>query len=187
MTSRLGVAASASAVVLLIAGCGSSTPHSAPTSKSTATPAAGPQLSADGFTYRAPKGWKEGKPPVAGIVSLAGDPADKDGFVDNVNVILVDPTPTKDIDELEKGALAELKGLKSKSPKIRSRFDIDGSPAIHITSGQSRNGIDYLTDQYAVIHDGKAYTITFSFSADVPIPTQESLSQSVMSTWKWSD
>ncbi len=43
----------------------------------------------------------------------------------------------------------------------------------------------YRIEQYAVVHDDKGYVVTFSFSPDVPAAERDTISESVLTTWKW--
>ena len=191
MTSTLRNTVILATIGVSLAACGSSDPKSAakatPTQAITAAAASGPLQSTGDFSYRAPKGWQMGTPPTALIVSVAGDPADKDGFTDNVNVVKIDPSPARNFEELEKGTVAELKKIKATQIKLRPRIKVDGDLAAHVTGKQNQNGGQFLTDQFTMIHGKVNYAITFSFSTDVPIADQESISQSVIATWHWKD
>ena len=157
------------------------------TSSSSAAPAVGDIQETKYFSYRAPKGWKgPASPVVSGPVSVVGDTDDHDGFTDNINVIRIDPPPAATADALEKAAVLELKGGHATDIKVLPQQKIDGTPAVHITSGFSQNGVKYLINQFTMLHGNVAYVVTFSYSNTVTPKRENSVAQSVMATWKWA-
>lgn len=180
----------AATLVLALTACGSAdTTARGTTSKtttSTAAPADGETFSTADFSYKAPKGWSGPKQAMPGVVSLAGDPSDKDGFTDNVNVVKVEPAQITAIDSFEKAVVKELEASNASDIKTLPRQQLDGETAVHVTSGASQNGKTYLVNQFAVVHGKANFVITFSFSPDVSFADQESVSQAVVATWHWA-
>lgn len=181
------------ALALAVSGCAGSDGSSgaakpAATKTSSVAPATGDTVTGTGYSYLAPKGWRPPSQKIPGFDpdSLVGDSADKDGFTDNLNVIRVDPAPTDDADALESAAEKELKTARATGIKVLPQQQVDGTPAVHLTSGFSQNSVNYLVDQFSMIHGKVVYTITFSFSSTVPPERQDSVAQSVLTTWKWA-
>jgi hypothetical protein len=191
--ARVPAAVAALGLALTLTGCGGSdassgsAPKPSASKTSAAAPATGNPVKGTGYSYTAPKGWRPPSQKVPGLApdTFIGDPSDKDGFTDNINVIVVDPAPVDDIGTLEKGAKKELEGAHATDIKLLDRQQVDGTAAVHLTSGFRQNNVKYLVDQFSMIHDKVIYTVTFSFSATVTPEKQDELAQSVLSTWKW--
>jgi hypothetical protein len=149
----------------------------------------GDTIQGTGYSFAVPEGWAKPEQDIPGTEqtdTFAADLEDTDGFSDNVNVIRLDPAPIDDLDQLEDGLKAELEGAGSKDVKVRDRTEIDGDETVSISSVQSQNGNNYLTDQFNAIHDGVSYVITFSFSETVSEDDRSALAASVLSSWKWN-
>ena len=206
LTRRLAALAIVS--TLTLAGCGSSdsdgddspskdTTSSSPSADAPDEDADAPDVEAPdgdtitgtGYTFAVPEDWAVPEQDIPGTEAtdaFAANLKDADGFADNVNVIRLDPAPVEDLDRLEDGLGAELERAGSKDIKVGDRADVDGDEAVSISSVQSQNGTNYLTDQFNAIHDGVSYVITFSFSETVSAEDRQELAASVLSSWKWT-
>lgn len=179
---------------LALAGCSGGNDRGDPSRTAEATtastvqvePADGTTLKTDDFSYTVPKGWVESDAAPA-AESLARDATDRDGFADNVNVIRLDPAPIDDLGDLEDASVSELKDTGATGVKVLDRQVVDGSDGIHVTAGLMVDGLDYVIEQFNVVHDDVAYVVTFSFSAGLSARARNEVSQSVMMTWNWSD
>lgn len=181
---------------LALAGCSGApgartSSGSAPASSvaaSTATaapkPASGTTITGTGYRYTVPKGWGEPKADVgqSSTDSFAADLDDKDGFADNVNVLVV-TTGDVPADEIEKQAPAQLKSIGGSEIAVRDRVRIAGSESAHLSALRSASGAEYRIEQYYLLRSGKGYIITFSFSPDVSRSDREGLAGSVLSSW----
>jgi len=178
-------------VALASGGCGGSSDSSAkdkpPASTVSVKPATGDTVTGTGYRYTAPKGWQPPKSPIPGFDpdTIVFDTNDKDGFADNINVLRVSATVSS-TDALEKGSKVALQGIHASDIKVLDRQQINGETAIHMTSTLSQNGVDYHTDQFAILRGKFEYAITFSRSGTVSKADEEALAQSVMATWKWA-
>ena len=206
LTRRLAALAIVS--TLTLAGCGSSdsdgddspskdTTSSSPSADAPDEDADAPDVEAPdgdtitgtGYTFAVPQDWATPEQEIPGTEAtdaFAANLKDTDGFSDNVNVIRLDPAPIEDLDKLEDGLTAELERAGSKDIQLGDRVDVDGDEAVSITSVQSQNGTNYLTDQFNAIHDGVSYVVTFSFSETVSEADRQELAASVLSSWKWT-
>jgi len=175
-----------------LAGCGGSgsdekadtTPKKTSSPALTAKPADGDTISTDDFTYTVPKDWKES--PNSSAITLAVDQKDPDGFADNVNVVADKTIVGVKGDKLEDAVENVLDGVQATDITIKDRVQVDGEEAVHVGAIFDLNGTKYRTEQYAFSHDEKGYVVTFSFSPDVPSSERDQVSESVLTTWKWT-
>ena len=154
-----------------------------------AEPADGDTIKGKGYAFNAPQGWEVPKQEIPGTEqtdTFVADLTDADGFADNINVIRLDPAPIKDLDPLETALIKELEGAGAKDVTAGERLDVDGDPAVHISSKLTQQGASYLTEQYNPIHDGVSYVVTFSFSTDVSQSDRDETAASVLASWKWA-
>jgi len=186
-------------LALALAGCGGSDDDK-PTDETSssdvaeidADPADGDTIKADDFSYSVPEGWEDAsdldiaKGLPASAVSLSMDLTDTDGFVDNINILRIDPAPVTDLGKLEDASVRELETADTTDVKVGDRVAVDGSPAIHITAGMTQMGASYLVEQFNVIRDDVSYVVTFSFSTDVTQADRDEVSQSVLASWQWA-
>lgn len=198
--SLLRPAAVISALVLTVAGCGGSSDSSSDgdsPSKDSKTSAAAPSADAatgatitgKGYTYNAPEGWEKPKQDIPGTEAadtFAADLGDDDGFADNVNVLIQDPTPGKLDDGIEKTLVSQLEQAPNvKDVEARERTTVAGDTSVHIASTQD-NAVKNLSEQYYVVHDGVLYVITTSFSTTVSQADRDEISESIIASWKWA-
>ncbi len=184
---RLSRPAAVFAVLALgLAGCGAKNAEA--TAKGpAATPATGTTITSKYFSYKAPEGWEKPAKSFPGLVGVAGDTNDHDGFTDNINVVRIAPATILGTKAIETASVKELKSAHATHIETLAPQDIDGDDAAHVTSVGALTKGTYIVEQFAVVHDKASYVITFSFSPDVPRARQSELSQSVLATWHWAD
>lgn len=186
--SRTAVAVLTLAISVL-AGCSSDSPERPEATVPSGAPAAGEQITTDEFSFNAPEGWTSddgSAAPAFNFAALAIDKGDKDGFADNLNV-LEDPTlgSAKDFDELNDFVRRGLVAYNG-DVEIADPIRIDGEDTIVVTGILEQGAIKYRVVQYAVVHDGDGYFITFSYSPDRPESECQSIAESVATSWKWT-
>jgi hypothetical protein len=191
MNSRIGSLALTTIVALTIAGCAGSdspTKHQAVAPSAKVKPASGDTVTGTGYTFSAPRGWHKPTQKVPGFDpdSLLLDSNDKDGFADNINVLRMGRASVSGPDALEKVSKSELESIHASNIAVHERQTVDRETAVHLTSTSMQNGVEYHTDQFAMMHDKVEYVITFSRSATVSSADEETLAQSVMASWKWA-
>jgi hypothetical protein len=182
------------AASLLVTGCsiGSPTasthqPGGAPSSDPGVTPATGKTVTGNGYSYAAPDGWTvpDGVAKPAGVDTFVADVADKDGFADNMNVLL-SPAGQVSSEQVETQGVQELKDAGASDVKVGSRSTIAGSESAHLSAVFPSGEKEYLIDQYYLTHSAQTYIVTFSFSSTVSQADRETLAKSVLATWNWS-
>lgn len=153
-----------------------------------AKPATGEVVKGSAYSYSVPEGWTVPKESPAGFNfdSLATDASDKDGFSDNINIVL-DPTIVGvDDDKLETAIKNVLEGVKATDIVVEDEVEVDGEDALHARAIFEQNGVKYRTEQFVIEHDGKGYIATVSFSENVPEAERDQVSGSILATWKWA-
>ena len=158
-------------------------PHST-ASGLNAKPADGDTISTDDFTYTVPTDWKES--PNSTAITLAVDSKDPDGFADNINVIKDDTIVGVKGAKLEDAVEKVLENVNATGIAVKDRVQVDGEDAVHVGAVFDLNGTRYRTEQYAFAHDETGYVVTLSFSPDVPTAERDKLSESILTTWKWT-
>lgn len=197
---RRGLVAKSAAVVVVViaaaASCSTSTADIAedapdPTAAETTVAPAPPSTFPDGFTvtgddysFMTPDGW--GTPDVdapEGVDRFALDLTDRDGFADNVNVVL---SPLGEVPLVSAIPLAqrefEQMGMEI---TVRDRLVVAGSEAGQLSGTFDEDGAQYVVEQFYVPHDGQTFIITFSFSSTVGRADREAFAESVLATWRW--
>ncbi len=204
---RLRLAAALVAPALVLSACGGSedsSPSDAASSSDaggstesteggdttalTAEPATGEEFSDDAFSFNAPEGWENPPGDLAPqALVFAADVSDSDGFADNVNVVAENQLASiDDLEDREAAAEAGLEGADAKEIEVGEPIELDGEPAVTITSLFNLNGNEYRTWQYAATHDGDGFVVTFSFSKDVSAADQQEIAESVAASWSWT-
>ncbi len=149
-----------------------------------ATRADGDTITTDEFSYAVPKGWKQSDQSTA--LSLAVDLEDHDGFSDNINVIRDDTVAGVGGDELEPAVEKVLTAANATDITIKDRIMIGGEEAVHVGAIFELNDKKYRTEQYAIGHGDAGYVVTVSFSESVPEAERDTVSESILTTWKWA-
>jgi len=151
------------------------------------TPAAGPTITGDGYTYSVPKDWaditKRAKSLQASVDTAASEKAATDGFADNINTGY--QTSDADIDELEESLPAQLSALV-KDLETLPRVTVDGVESLRHRGPAVSAGTKYYLEQFAVPLDGRIAIITFSFSRELPEKQRDAVVSAVMASWKWT-
>ena len=187
------------AAVLACVGCSDSSPSSSGTDASSAatsaassptpssTPAVAGEIEGTGYSYDVPEGWGEPKTKVPGFDpdSFAVDLGDRDGFTDNVNVIL-SPAGELSADQIEASAESELSGAGFRDFTLEERVDVAGSESAHVTATGSVNDADYRVEQFYPTTDGQTYVVSFSFSTSVSAADRAAVADTVLSSWTWT-
>jgi len=178
----------AAALTFSLAGCFSPAPspgtgESAPPA-STTDPATGDTITGTGYSFNAPEGWVIPGSAPAGVDTVVADPADIDGFTDNINVLL-SPAGALTADQVEVAGPAELESVGATNIEVRPRLNVAGSESAHLTAQLSSGGATYLFDQYYATNADQTYVITFSFSDTESQQDRETLAESVLASWTW--
>lgn len=147
----------------------------------------GPSLKGDGYTLTLPKGWtdstadfKKLQPTVDTGGKNAADT--KDGFADNVNVI-VQSSPDIPFDQLKTAIEGQLKTAGSTNIEFKDNAQLDGAEALQVWSSTKGAG-DAHTIQFMAFHNSKIYVVTVS--TDLSEAKADALAQQVISGWKWA-
>lgn len=165
----------------------STTTTTPPTSTSTSSPASAPagSVQGTGYTFSGPAGFTE-RNNVPKVDRFIIDPADKDGFADNVNVVRIPGQGDVSLTAIEAAAQNELKSAGATNIKVLPRTQLGGQEAARASADAKVGTIAYAVEQVYVVRGGAAYSVTFSFS---PTATQQRRSEvinPVMSSWKWT-
>ena len=152
----------------------------------TVAPATGILVTGTGYSFHAPAGWK--LPPRAvnaDAYAISAKP-DANGIYDTVNVLVGSPN-SDTLDEQEQNGAAYLEQVKgSTQVRIRPRVEIANEVSVHVSSLAHLHGVTQWSEQYAVVHRGTGFTITFAFNKSESQATREALAESVLASWTWS-
>lgn len=177
------------AVAALLAGCssGAGGDSAGEVEDLDAAPAAGVQVTGDGYSYSVPEGWDvpDTDPATIGADTLAADLTDADGFADNVNVVL-SPAGAVTADQVEAAGAGELEGAGATDVEVRDRVQVAGTESAHLTGSLTAQGASYSIEQYYLTDDDQTYVVTFSFSPSVDDDDREDLAESVLASWAWA-
>jgi hypothetical protein len=183
-------------VASALSACGSSnstaadpsvtTPASSPAGSPTAAPvkpAAGPMLSAQGFSFHAPKGWADVTDRAeTGVLLSAAQPTDEQPLV--INVRRVAPGATS-----ATGAKARATGLlqAAHATDVRSLPDttVAGFPATHVVGKQNLHGVHYQLDVYYVRAPGAGWSLSFATNQFTTKERRNAMLASVLQTCHW--
>jgi len=183
MSRVLGVLA----VVLVCAGC-SGEPSAEGTSGASPPASSGTTISGTGYSYEAPEDWGPSPQDVPGFDpdSYVVDLQDRDGFTDNVNVIL---SPAGEItpQQAEAAAEEELPAGGFTEVVVHDRVTVAGSESAHVTAAGSINDTDYTVEQFYPSAAGQTFVVTFSFSSSVPAGDRAEVTDAVLASWAWTD
>lgn len=185
--SRALAAVAAVTAVLACAGCSESSSTEA-TSQAPSSAADGPTISGTGYSYQVPEGWGPSPQDVPGFDpdSYVVDLQDRDGFTDNVNVIL---SPAGEItpQQAEAAAEEELPAGGFTEVVAHDRVTVAGSESAHVTAAGSINDTDYTVEQFYPTDDGQTFVVTFSFSSSVSAGDRAEVTDAVLASWAWTD
>lgn len=168
------------------AAASASAPATASASASASAPASsGRSIAGKGYRYTVPEGWGEPKTDVgqSAADSLAADLTDKDGFADNVNVVVVDAGSVTS-QQIESQGPQQLKTAGFSKVALEDRVKVAGVESPHITALQKSG--TYRIDQFYVLRKGKGYIVTFSFSPKVSEADRQDVTGPTLGSWNWS-
>jgi hypothetical protein len=155
-------------------------------------PANGKQFRGDGFVFRTPKGWTNATRKARELNPLvklaAADAPDDTGFATNVNVVVADAgVQEPDEEDLEQISAAIQKRLTSLVPKleVNDTTEVAGQPALSHEGAAAKSGLRYYIHQFVAFNEGKAYTITFSFSRQTKPAERDRVTDAVLASWTW--
>ena len=153
----------------------------------TVAPATGILVTGTGYSFHAPAGWKLPPRAVNADAYAVSAKTDANGFYDTVNVLIGSPN-SDTLDEQEQNSAEYLEQVKgSTQVKIRPRLEIANEVGIHISSQLHLHGVTQWSEQYAMVHGGMGFTITFAFNnLSEPQATRDALAESVLASWTWS-
>lgn len=180
---RLGATA---ALALLLTGC-TSAGSGSDVEELEAAPAAGVEITGDGYTYAVPDGWDipDTDPSSIGADTLAADLTDTDGFSDNVNVVL-SPAGAVTAEQIESTGVDELTGAGATDVEVEDRVQVAGTESAHLSGALTAQGASYSIEQYYLTQDDQNYVVTFSFSPTVDDDARQDLAESVLASWTWA-
>ncbi len=195
------------AIALALTGCGGEeekqdTAKSPETSSPSATepaspweetpPAQGLVLNGGDYSFKAVKGWTDATKEAQAVnkmVQVAASAApDATGFATNVNVV-VSNAGVEEPTEAQMTQISEAikKELVKLAPQltVNEQTQIAGQPALDHEGAAARGGVNYYIHQYVAFKQGKAYTITFSFSRATTPQQRTGIINPVMASWTW--
>jgi hypothetical protein len=187
------------AVILILAACGGGDDRSNSPSKRDVGTLTVYELSDASFSLGVPKSWtaitreelretgaverfSEDNPAVAPLLDgilrsgspmkfMAIDPAVRQGFVTNVNVVVHDVPDDMELSDLARSSVADLRTLGVVQGLRTGMVSLPAGEAVKITYRmQLRYGSttrSVATLQYALIADGKSYVVTYSTLPDL--------------------
>lgn len=198
------------ALALALTGCGGEEEEKKDTAKSpetstsspTATepaspwegtaPAQGLALGGDAYGFKAVKGWTDATKDAKAVnqmVQVAASAApDATGFANNVNVVVSDAgVEEPSDDQMSQISAAIKKELVKLAPqlKVNEPTELAGQPALDHEGAAARKDVKYYIHQYVAFRQGKAYTITFSFSRATTPQQRAGIINPVMASWTW--
>lgn len=150
--------------------------------------AGGATIEGTGYTIRAPKGWVERKVRIPGVGKADTHlfaPA-RDGFSDNVSIVLADPDDY-DPEHIESSALNEMGVLGATGRRTRRPVLVAGDPATHVSARLTKNRVKYVVEQYHPVQGDQVYLVTFSFRSALGRAKRDKVAESVLSTWAWTE
>ena len=185
---HLVAAATVGLVVITGAGCS--------TAQSTADPVPEPNnrvvhetfdIRGTGYSYNVPRRWGAPKADTPGFDpdSMAIARRDRDGFTDNVNVVLLSgrlPTPQ----QTAASATRELRSAGARRVSARGRVRVDGVVSPHVRATLSMNNTSYTIDQFYLTKGQQHLVVTFSFSTGVRPAARGRVIGTVLGSWRWT-
>lgn len=164
-----------------------------PEDRETADPAAGKQFEGQGFSFNAPKGWTDATAKAKELNSLvelaAAAAPDDTGFATNVNVVVADAgVEQPNEQQMQQISDAIEKRLTSLVPKLKvnGTTKVADQPALDHEGAATKSGVNYYIHQFVAFREGKAYTITFSFSRQHKPAQRQQVIDAVLASWSWS-
>lgn len=164
---------------------------SAPATEASSAPASsaapvtdGQQVKGKGYTITVPKGWKKAELPQVDVAYAA--PSATDGFTPNLNVMVVDAKGVTDVSTALPDIKKSLEQMKATEVTSQGEGTMDGEKALQVSSVMTSGGQKYRALQSVAIHEGKAYTLTWSVPESVSVDEAKVQAQQVTDSWKWA-
>ncbi len=169
------------ATALFLTACGGGDGDEAAPDES----AGGTTITAEGFTYLVPDGWKDITDRIGdGFLSAVGDTKDKDGFADNINVSNM-ATAEIDLGQTEDSAKSELEDVGATDVTILERTKVGGVESAHISANTTAQGATYHVDQYYTLVGDTGYIVTYSTSPDLSDADREDVITPILASFDW--
>jgi hypothetical protein len=185
------------AISVSVSGCGSASStateptSSGPGSSSTtssppperARPATGPVLSAQGFSFHAPKGWTDVTDRSAtGVLLSAAHPADEQPLAITVRHL----TPgARTAAAARARATAILQAAGAARIHVLGDTRVAGNPAAHVVGVQNLRGTHYQLDVFYVRTSGAAWPLLFATNQYTTDERRDAMLASVLETCHW--
>jgi hypothetical protein len=200
LATRLATCLAGGVVVAsALTACGSSSSTAAdpastsgPTSPTSSTPsgdpvkpAAGPMLSARGFSFHAPKGWADVTDRAeTGVLLSAAQPTDEQPLIINVRRVTPGPHTTA---AARARATALLKAAGATNIRSLSDVTVAGNPAVHVVGRQDLHGTHYQLDVYYVRTPSAGWPLSFATNQYTTPERRNAMLASVLQTCRWHD
>lgn len=145
----------------------------------------GKEVSGTDYSWTAPPGWTDisadlAREDMAADTAMAGP--EVDGVRENLTVTVLED---KTLNAYENNAHADL-GYLSDDIVIGDRVRIDALTAAHARAEANTGRADFIFDQYAVLHDGTMYALSFTISAERSLSERQGLITQVLASWQWN-
>jgi hypothetical protein len=195
-TTRARLAGLVLLAAVALSACGSSSSTTAtdpgasvPTSSSPTprgpgvSPADGPVLSADGFSFHAPRGWADVTDEAqAGILLYAANPTDENPLMITVRHRAKAPGS---VAAAAKAATRLLAAAGGTNIATRPATSVGGHPAAHVAATQAKPGRHYQLDAYYVLTGQDGWVITFATNQYTTPSRRDAMLASVLATCHW--
>ncbi|WP_154402925.1 hypothetical protein [Nocardioides speluncae] len=152
----------------------------------------GSTITGKGYSFTAPGGWSDQtahfKRVQPAVDKAAAEPRPKEGFANNVNVLVVPAGPDagKSLDELAPALRSGLSQFAN-DVKVLPRTELDGIEA-HRQAGRAtlfKNEV--AVEQIAVIVGDELYNITVTMRMSTPAAERKAAADAVIASWRWRD
>jgi hypothetical protein len=179
----LSACGSSSSTIAIDPSTGPAT-SSSPTSRGpSVSPAKGPVLSADGFSFHVPKGWADVSDQAqAGVLLYAANPTDENPLMITVRHRAKAPTS---VAAAAKAATRLLAAAGGTNIRTRPATTVDGNPAAHVAATQAKPGRHYQLDAYYVLTGQDGWVITFATNQYTTPSRRSAMLASVLATCHW--
>jgi hypothetical protein len=169
---------------------GSTVETSAPADATSSTadpgvaPASGPVLSANGFSFHAPKGWADVTDQAqAGVLLYAADPTDENPLMITVRHRAKAPAT---VTAAAQAAARMLVASGGSNVKIHPAVTVSGHRAAHVSAWQAKPGTHYQLDAYYVLTGKDGWVIMFATNQYTTPSRRDAMLASVLATCHWA-
>ena len=182
LASALSACGSSSSTATDQAAAGPTASSSSPTA-APVKPADGPMLSAQGFSFHAPRGWADITDRAeTGVLLSAGQPTDEQPLI--INVRRVAPG-AKTSPSAQTRATALLKTAQATGVRTLPDTTVAGFPATHVVGKQNLRGTHYQLDVYYVRTPNAGWSLTFATNQFTTPERRAAMLASVLETCRW--